>query len=247
MTAHPATDPVTTSHHFVRATAPQAGHPGTFHSNVDVRNLAVDTGTVWVAPTGPSGPDPYDHGCVAWTGPPQDATTGSTPGAGILILNKVKVGAPSTATGLAFAVTTTGSTATAGQSFAALYSAPGDGTGSLLASVGIDTAVTAANDPVSVTFTAAVDVQPGFYYLGVLWNAGTVPTMVRSTAEGLSTGGLSRELLTFGQALTGAPDVVAYDSSLTALPATLDLVNDGSITDGSTRRHWMALVGTPAD
>lgn len=240
MTAHPASDPITTAHTFTGTSAPPAGHPGTFATNPAGHTFAVDSGASWYHPA--TVVSPNDHGFAGWSFDPANIASGSLPPDGAIVAIKIPVHAPSTVDAVVFGVSTAGATATVGQNFVGLYTVNGDGTGTKLAEGDADAAVTASNDVVEVTFDSAVTIQPGAYYLTLLFNASTRPTVYRSDIDaGAATGGVARLLLNYGQTVNDAPRVVSVGSSVTALPATLDIANDGTIDTGGSRLHWVGL------
>ncbi|MEV5211338.1 hypothetical protein AB0K35_28080 [Micromonospora sp. NPDC053740] len=121
---------------------------------------------------------PSDRGYLAWTQPPYAVTAGSViPTAGVLNLRRVRrVPAGSVSSIVAF-VAVAGVTLTAGQCFAALFTASG-------------TRVAQTADQASAWASTGLKVMPlaggpypiaaGDYYVGVWFNGATGPSLIRS-------------------------------------------------------------------
>jgi hypothetical protein len=94
-----------------------------------------------------------------------------------LYLNAVYVQGPALTSKVWFQVGTAGSGATSGENWAGLYSSAGQ----LLASAAIDAAVTTSGLH-SFAWSSAAVLQPGMYWIGVLFNASTMPQLYRSSS-----------------------------------------------------------------
>ncbi len=157
-------------------------------------------------------PKPSDFGALAQTYDylaSSTGTTGETPAAGVLVLAALPVPRPVTGSiTLTFETTVAGVTPTTGQNLIGLYPAAG---GAPVASAVIDSAVTAAAGPQSFTLTLTSPLLPGVYWVGLLFNAATVPTLRRAPVMGTS---LLNYLAGTAQTRAGT-----YGSAQTALPA----------------------------
>lgn len=168
---------------------------------------------------------PADHGFVAWSYDPSFASTTGALTAGTLYLSAVRLRRAQTITKVWWAQTTAASSVTSGQNYAALISSAG----TVLSSVGIDSAITGSNNPISATLGAAQTNAPaGVYWVAILTNATTPPTLVRTNGvlTGLNNAGLTGATLRYAVNGTG----------LTALP--------GSITPSSNSvgpSWWVAV------
>lgn len=162
---------------------------------------------------------PADHGFVAWTQDPatlgasDDATT-----AGVLYLMKVKVVDRSTVvTNVHVIVGTGGSTLTAGQNLAGLYSS----SGVLLSGSADQTTAFGTAGFKTIPLSAAQTLAVGTYYVGVLTNGTTPPRLLRGTsfsASGLNAGltTATSRYLTSGTTQTALPTPVTLGSASTS-------------------------------
>lgn len=121
---------------------------------------------------------PADHGLLAWTFPPDVGpnATALTP-AGVLFLRRVRRVPAGPVTGAAIMVTTAGSTLTAGQCFAAVYTAAG-----VLVGTSADQSVAWASTGLKLMPLAGgpFTVVAGDMYVGVWYNGTTGPTLARA-------------------------------------------------------------------
>lgn len=115
---------------------------------------------------------PQETGLIAWSFDPANVASGKAGTAGTLYLAALYVAKAATATKLLWGINTAGATVTSGQNFVGLYSAAG----SRLASVGVDARVTSTG---LFTETISVSVTPGLYWVGFMFNAGTMPQVYR--------------------------------------------------------------------
>jgi hypothetical protein len=134
------------------------------------------TRTILGDPTGVSTIQPADHGLNAWSYDPSLASTGQLLTNGTVYLSLLSFRQATTITRLWYLASTAGVTATAGQNWLGLY----DFTGTLVASVGTDASVTAASTPVSGILAAPYNAAVGRYWVAVLANAATAPTLLRT-------------------------------------------------------------------
>lgn len=121
-----------------------------------------------------------DHGAIAWTFDPasNSGSTGLT--SGVPFMSKVWVREPVTLSTVGISITTGGSTLTAGQNFAGIYNAAG----TRIAVSADQTAAFAGTGYLAIAMTAPVAVTPGAYYLTLLSNGTTPPTLARGAVAG---------------------------------------------------------------
>lgn len=166
--------------------------------------------------------DPDDHGIISWAYDPVIASTGSAVTAGSLALIRCNVKQEVTATTIYWHNNSAG-TVTSGQNFAGLY----DSAGNRLASSSIAGTSVATGFK---THTISVALNPGFYWVALLFNGTTMPQPIRLATYGASAinVGLSNAQTRFG----------TYSSGLTSLPAT---ITPASITQSAF--SWWAALG----
>lgn len=135
-------------------------------------------GNLTVAGTSPlpSITQPEDHGLLVWTYDPVFASSNSTLTNGTVYLIGIYVRRSLTISKVWWAHSTAGATPTSTQNVAGLYSS----VGSLLSSVNIDAKVTNGNAAQNATLTAPQVVTPGLYWIGLVFNATTAPTLLRT-------------------------------------------------------------------
>lgn len=167
---------------------------------------------------------PQDLGLVAWNQDPVGCGANATAANGTLYLARVPIRQTTKITNLAIYLATAASGVTANQNFLALISSTGAIVGQTAAGV-LDTKIT-SNGWVSAAMSAAVTVQPGYYWVAALFNATTPPVMARNT--GLSLGGPNA-----GQAASSFW-FATNGTGLTAIP--------GSITPGSNTQTGAATI-----
>ena len=182
--------------------------------------------TVGGAPVGsPSTPQPADHGLIAWSADPNYAAGTSALASGTLYLAAVFIRAAATVSKVWWVHTAGGSGATAGQNFAGLYNS----SGTLLSSVGIDSNIT-TNGPQSPSLAVAQPVTAGRYWVALLVNATSPPTLARTlgasaTANNLNLSGATLRYCTNGTGLTALPSSITPASNSTtgalALPVAV--------------------------
>jgi hypothetical protein len=178
-------------------------------------------------PSGTTPMLPEDHGLIAWSVPIDYAAASSLMsaiGAGVLHLTRIRRVPAATITNLHSHVAVAGATLTAGQCFAALYTAAG----TLLGVTASQHTAWQSVGSKTMALTAPVAVPAGDYYVGLWYNGTTAPTMIRS---GSGTGGSN----TVGQ-VSGSFNSSSADTGLTTTaPATLGAQTAAAI------RYWVAL------
>lgn len=157
----------------------------------------------------PSTPQPSDHGLIAWSGPdPAVASSTSALVSGTLYLTALFFRSAASVTKLWWIHTAAAVSATAGQNWTGLYGS----NGTLLTSVGIDGVVT-SNSVRSATLSSAQAVTAGTYWMALLVNASTPPTVARY--GGASAAGNSMNLAAAGLRFC------VNGTGLTSLPASI--------------------------
>lgn len=141
---------------------------------------------------------PADQGYVAWSLDPAALGAVGAPVAGTVTLVQVVVRVPSVANSLVVKITAGGSGLTAGQNFAGLYNSAG-------ARIGVTADQSAAWTSVSTPYmplTAPVNLPAGKYYVGVVANGTTPPTLARGNGTGAGNAGVTGADLRFSTAQT---------------------------------------------
>lgn len=175
--------------------------------------------------------EPSDHGLIAWSYDAGLASQSSTTvSGGTLYLTAVYPRQAFNSTKAYFSVATVGVTPTAGDNWIGLYNQ----SGTLLASKGIDSNVTAGVGLQTITWTSATGVQPaGQYWIGFFFNAGTEPTLYRAPTP------TDNATQNVGLTTTNYRMCQQAGGFTTALPSPL-IVASNSIS-GSPRLWWVAL------
>lgn len=171
--------------------------------------------------------DPADHNFLAWTVDPGvlPATSSALSSAGTLHLVRLHVPTAISVTNIVIYVSVAGSTLTAGQCFAALYTAAGARVAvtadqaTAWASTGVKT-MALASGPFSLT--------AGDHYVGMWFNGTTGPTLARSA-------GLGAAITNIGLSAPNLRCATADTGLTTAAPATLGAQTAAGIL------WWVAL------
>lgn len=157
------------------------------------------------------GPD--DQGMLAWSYDPATAAATTALTAGVVSLVRFRIRVTSTANSLSCGVTTAGSGLTAGQNFMGIYSAAG----TLLRNTGDLSTVWNSTGAKIAALTSSVSLTPGYYYLAMLANGTTPPTLARggNSTNSLQNAGTTATTLRFA----------TYGSGQTTLPTPLTLAS----------------------
>lgn len=167
---------------------------------------------------------PADHALIGWNFDPAAATGSTALTAGVLYLHRVILRKAATVTNLIAAVTTSGSTLTAGQNLAGLY----DANGNLLASTADQSSAWTSTGIKTMALTVAQALAAGTYYVGLLSNGTTPPTFARGSI-------LSASMVNVGLTVaTGR--FTTYGTTQTSLP-TVTM----SSAAFSANAYWVAL------
>lgn len=159
---------------------------------------------------------PREHGYAGWVYDSAHITSGKAGTAGTLYLAAVYISRSVTVSKIYWGINSAGSGATAGQNFVGLYKS--DGT--LLASAGVDSAVTATG--MQTTTISATALTPGLYWVAFLFNATGMPQIYRAqdlNATLLNGGILSASSYRFatnGTGLTALPSPITPSSNTAA-------------------------------
>lgn len=210
----------------VAAARPDASDfPGMTFLATDTGAVYVSDGTSWLASSLGSGAQATDIDLAAWSFPPwacfaQSATTG-----GRIYYSAVRLDAATAVTNVVVGVQTAGATLTADECWLALYDSAGTRLG---LSESQDTALEATGRIEAAVFGSATTLQAGVYWVAILTNGSTQPTIYRgSNATGIFNG--STLPAAFGLSASG---------SQTEMPATVDWSTD--TTAGGTP-YWVGL------
>jgi len=176
--------------------------------------------------------EPTDHSLIAWSYDPTLAPISTTvPTNGCLYLVGVYARQAFTTSKVYLSVSVAGASAVAGQNWIGLYNTAG----TLCASKGIDSTVTATAGLQTITWTSNFTGPAGMYWVGFIFNATTNPTLYRtSTAADNATQNVG----------VSAPfyRVCQQGTSLTALPSPLTVASNSISNSPSTPRNfWLAL------
>lgn len=159
-------------------------------------------------------PAPIDHGSAGWTFDPADAQGGTIlPTAGRLEVVRVRATGP-LITNINLHVTVAGSTLTANQCLAALFT----DAGTLLSATGNQATAWQSTGMKTMVLSAAQAVTPGqFYRIGFYANGTTLPTFAR----GAAVGAVGSDLINYGLSAPGLRFSTANTGLTTAMPGTL--------------------------
>lgn len=122
---------------------------------------------------------PATHGLTAWSFDPVHAVNSSLPTNGTVYLVGIYPAADATITKIYWHVAVAGATPTANQNWVGLY----DSTGALLASADVDDSVTDTG-VIETTVSATAVTAGSMYWVAMLFNASTGPTISRATGLG---------------------------------------------------------------
>ena len=171
-------------------------------------------------------PIPGDYGYLAWAYDPVIASTGSTPATGTLYLTALYLRSAAAVSTISWAQTVAGTSPTSSENFVSLWGA----TGTLLASAEIDATVTAASPVVATASITRTVVNPGFCWVGWLYNCGTNPGVGRAAAG------------TLAVVNAGLPTVsLRFTSNGTAQTSLPSSITPSSNSTGTGNTFWAAL------
>lgn len=168
---------------------------------------------------------PQDHGLITWSSHPDGMSNNTVVTGGTIYLTKVQVRSRVTVSNIVWWVTNAGITPTAGQNFVGLYNSSG---AQVIAPVNVDSSITAA--AVKTTAVTPTVIQPGYYYIAMVFNAATLPGLARGSGQ--SGNGWSVGLG------TAALRYATNGTAATALPASFTLASN---TNTGFAGPWAAL------
>lgn len=159
---------------------------------------------------------PADQGLIAWTLEPGVASGSTGPTSGQMALARVAVRRASTITNINVGITAAIASGVAGQNFMGIYSSGG----ALLGQTADLTTAWGSTGPASHALTAQLPVAAGYYWIAMLSNATTTPTVSRGSAGSSATTNTgttssTRRFATYGSGLTALPSSIT-PSSMTA-------------------------------
>jgi Pectate lyase superfamily protein len=189
--------------------------------------------TTTSAPASPFGaPPPSANGFIAWTSDPWVAPTSASVGtAKYLYLNAVYVHAPAVTTKAWFHVSVAGSGVTSGANWVALYNAAG----TLVASAAIDASATSTGIQ-SVAWKTSTVLAPGMYFVGIVFDATTMPQLYRSSESLLAA--MNANLTPAAYRTSIAMGGTAY----TTAPASITpSSNVQSVSSSDAQPYWLAI------
>lgn len=169
-------------------------------------------------------PKPSEHGLVGWSFDPANAVSGTAGTAQTLYLASIYVSRPASITKILWGINTGGAGAVAGGNYVGLYSA----TGTLLASVGVDSSV-ATTGLITSTVTATA-ITPGRYWVGLLFNATAMPQLYRA-------GFLNATLANAGITTASNYRFATNGTGLTTLPTTITPSSNAL----AQNTYWVAI------
>lgn len=184
-------------------------------------------GSVYTASDAFGAFQPVNHGVQAWVCDPALVLNSSLLTNGTVYLSKVHISEPFTSTKLYWWVTAAGVTPTAGQNFVGIYNSAG----TRLATTNVDADITSTGLK-TTTITGQSLLAGGFYWVAMVFNAATAPTVARMTGlTGLATAvnlGLTAGIYRFATNGVGQ----------TSLPAS---ITPGSNTATGFAGPWAAV------
>jgi hypothetical protein len=123
-------------------------------------------------------PWPGDQNLIAWAYDPALAHNASLLVNGTIYLSAIQIRRAATIRNLLWWITTSGAVPTSAQNFVGLY----DYAGTRLATVNVDASVAGA-DLITTALATPLTVFPGTYWVGMVFNAGTAPSVARATGQ----------------------------------------------------------------
>lgn len=132
----------------------------------------------------PSAWVPADHGLLAWTLDPGGVDFTLNLGSGYLGGSVIKVSTTDTCTAVSYNINTAGAGFTASRNYMGLY----DPSGTLVAQTAEMTSTWSVAGQKTTPWTSSVSISPGFYYVGFICQATTLPVFAAATSGYALTG-----------------------------------------------------------
>lgn len=189
--------------------------------------------TTTTAPPSPFGaPPPSANGFIAWTADPWVAPTSASVGVPkYLYLNAVYIQAPAVTEKAWFHISVAASGVTSGANWITLYNA----TGTLVASAALDAAATTPGLQ-SIPWKTAAALSPGMYFVGIVFDATTMPQLYRSSESllaamnaNLTPAAYRTSIAMAGTTYTTPPSSITPSS------------NTQSISPNDAQPYWLAI------
>ncbi len=159
------------------------------------------------------GPVASNQGWLSWNFDPANGQSGSVLVAGTVYMLRIEVRVSTTITNLGTAVTSAGSGLTVGQNFAGLYNSAG----TRLGVTADQTTPWSSTSYKSMALTVPQAVTPGTYYVALLSNGTTPPTILRNGSQ--STGAINANLTAVDYRWSTGP------TAQTTLPASITMAS----------------------
>lgn len=171
--------------------------------------LTVGGSTVYNPNQGANVQLPGDHGAIAWSFDPAQASSTTALTNGTIYLVRLPIRGTSTISKVWWGQTVAPNTPTSGQNFTGIY----DASGNLLSSVNIDGKTTAGVQ--SATLAVAQNVSATYIWAAFMWNATTAPTVMRAGGQIAAGNVFNQTAASYRFAVNGTT------TGLTALPSTI--------------------------
>jgi hypothetical protein len=149
-------------------------------------------------------PSPADHGFLAWSLDPSGANSQTSPTSGVLQLVRVRLRSPRTVSSVVLYLNNAGAGLTSGQNFVGLYNM----SGTRLAVSADQTTAWGTFGEKTIAFTSPLtNLAAGNYWVGILANGTTTPTITRASGQGGNMGIPAAETRfgTYGTGQTSMP------------------------------------------
>lgn len=155
------------------------------------------------------------RGLLSWNGNPVMFANSSAPATGVLQMIKLNIPFAGTVSNILITVITNGSSLTSNQNFAGLYNS----SGTLLGQTADQSTNWTSGNLKTMPLTSAVNVTPGDYYVGLLANGTTAPSLLRGLSAANAT-----LVLSINQTAVNA-SYTTTGSGLTSLPASVTMAS----------------------
>jgi hypothetical protein len=172
-------------------------------------------------------PWPNDQNLIAWTYDPALAHNASLLTNGTVYLAGIEIRRVATIRNILWWITTSGATPVSSQNFVGLYGSDGV----RLATVNVDSSVAGA-DLITTPLATPLTVYPGPYWVGMVFNATTAPSVARATGQSGATTAVNAGLP------TAKLRYCTNATSQTSLPATLTLASNAALAFAGP---WVAV------
>lgn len=172
-------------------------------------------------------PWPNDQNLISWAYDPALAHNASLLTNGTIYLSAVQIRRAATIRNVLWWITTSGATPTSSQNFVGIY----DSGGTRLATVNVDASVAGA-DLITTALTTAITLYPGQYWVGMVFNAATAPSLARATGQSGAPSAVNAGLP------TAKLRFCTNATSQTSLPSTITLASNSALAFAGP---WVAV------